>query len=125
MEQFNISFDEKNSLRLLDANEFEQSKKVSDQCEVLTSQIDTFQKHVDELVQLLSSQSTILENSKMLAIGQRNRIETETEMRRRKQAELQYLISQKKLELNRYKEYKESLKKMEMEQKNQLDRLRL
>ena len=118
-----ISFDDLNRLRILDSSEFKQTEEISEQCGNLVEQISSFQTHVKSLVEILSSQSEKIKTNKMLAIGQRNRIETETETRRRKQAELQYLISQKQKELNRYTEYKDSLVKMEQEQKQIIERL--
>ena len=124
-DNISISFDENNRLRLLDANEFQETRDISNQCNILVNHITNFQKQVDTVVDVLTTQAEKIENNKMLAIGQRNRVETETEMRRRKQAELQYLISQKQIELNRYIQYHNSLKKMETSQKQIIDRLQI
>lgn len=51
------------------------------------------------------------------AIGQRNRKDTETETRKRRQQELQFLISQKQSELQRLHDQYDSLIKVEQEQK--------
>ena len=57
------------------------------------------------------------------AIGARNVLESEAENRKRKQHELQYLIAQKQLEIQRCQEYHASLAKVEHEQKTTLERL--
>jgi intraflagellar transport protein 20 len=79
--------------------------------------------HVESLTEILQQQSTKIETNKMLAIGQRNRIETETETRRRKQAELQYLIAQKHAELQRIADYRQTLNKAANDQQAMIDRL--
>ena len=57
------------------------------------------------------------------AIGQRNLLESEAENRKRKQHELQYLIAQKQLEIQRCQEYYDSLVRVEQEQKATTDKL--
>ena len=57
------------------------------------------------------------------AIGARNVLESEAENRKRKQHELQYLIAQKQLEIQRCQEYFDSLVRVEHEQKATMDRL--
>lgn len=76
-----------------------------------------FSKTVGALTEILNTQSDKIETEKLRAIGQRNRKETESETRKRKQQELQFLIQQKQSELQRLHDQYESLLKIEQEQK--------
>lgn len=57
------------------------------------------------------------------AIGQRNRKDTESETRKRRQQELQFLIAQKQSELQRLHDQHDSLLKVEQEQKVLMEKL--
>ena len=118
-----ISFDDLNRIRILEADDFKQTEELADQCHSFVEKTSEFITTVDSLVNVLQTQSTKIENEKMLAIGQRNRIDTEVETRRRRQAELQYEISQRKAELQRAADYTASLLKVEQEQRLILERL--
>jgi intraflagellar transport protein 20 len=80
-------------------------------------EITVFSKTVGALTDILTSQSDKIEVEKLRAIGQRNRKDTETETRKRRQQELQFTISQKQSELQRLHDQYESLLKVEQEQK--------
>lgn len=81
------------------------------------SEIGTFSKTVGALTDILTSQSEKIETEKLRAIGQRTRKEAETETRKRRQQDLQFLIAQKQSELQRLHDQFESLQKVEQEQK--------
>jgi intraflagellar transport protein 20 len=83
----------------------------------LSAEIGTFSKTVGALTEILNSQSEKIETEKLRAIGQRTRKDAETETRKRRQQELQFLIAQKQSELQRLHDQFESLQKVEQEQK--------
>jgi len=87
------------------------------------TEIEHFSKIVQSLVTLLSEQSQKIERAKLQAIGQRNRIESETENRKRKQSELNFMTAQAQAELQRAVDEYESLVKVEKEQQAIIERL--
>jgi intraflagellar transport protein 20 len=66
-----------------------------------TAEISTFEKTVESLVDILSAQAEKIERQKLMAIGLRNKVESEAENRKRKQQEIVADINQKKIELDR------------------------
>jgi intraflagellar transport protein 20 len=87
------------------------------------SEIGTFSKTVGALTEILNTQSEKIEVEKLRAIGQRNRKDTETETRKRRQQELLFLIQQKQSELQRLHDQLDSLTKVEQEQKILIEKL--
>ena len=75
------------------------------------------------MVSILNGQSDRIEHEKLKAIGARNRLESELETRKRKTAELQFLLSQKQNELQRLADQYESLVKVEQEQRAIIEKL--
>lgn len=59
----------------------------------------------------------------MQAVGARNRIEGEADARKKKKQELQTLINEKKMELERLNAQYDSLTKVEVEQKTLIEKL--
>lgn len=117
-----ISFDDLNRIRILDAESSKQTEQLGEECVKFVEKIGLFTSSINSLVEVLTSQSNKIEKEKMLAIGQRNRIESETETRKRKQLEMQYLIAQKKQELQRLSTHYESLEKIENNQKLKIEK---
>jgi len=118
-----ISFDELNRIRILDPDHFKQTEGLAGECSAFSDKIGSFSKTVGALTEILTSQSEKIETEKLRAIGQRNRKDTEAETRKRRQQELQFLISQKQSELQRLHEQYESLVKVEQEQKILIEKL--
>lgn len=91
------------------------------QCSTFVDKVGSFGKTTQALVDVLKTQADKIERELMVscrsllrahccrlftvarfqAIGQRNRVETERESRKRRQQELQYLIAQRQTELQR------------------------
>lgn len=118
-----ISFDEQNQIRVLDAHKFQQVEELEKECGSFTSKCESFAKTVQTLVEVLDSQAARIEREKLKALGQRNKAEMETETRRRQQQQIRALISSKEQELERLTNYYTSLEKVEREQKSLIERL--
>jgi len=118
-----VSFDELNRVRLLNPKDFKDTETLAEECGHFVEKISTFTKTTQSLVDVLKAQSEKIEREKLLAIGQWNRIQSETELRKRRQQELQYLIAQKQAELQRLSDHHQSLVKVEAEQKAQIEKL--
>jgi len=118
-----ISFDDLNRIRLLDPEEFKQAEALADESTSFINKLGQFTKLTDALVEVLKTQSDKIEQEKLLAIGQRNRIEIEIDTRKRREQEAQSLIAQKQAELHRITEYYNSLLRVEQEQLLIIDKL--
>ena len=65
----------------------------------------------------------MIEAEKLKAIGLGNRIDSEQEVRKRKQVELQAMINEKKAELERLNTQHDSLVRVDAEQKALIEKL--
>ncbi|CAD7931108.1 unnamed protein product [Amoebophrya sp. A25] len=118
-----ITFDEKNHIRVLDPEKFKEMDQLASSAAEFQSQIASFQNTVQTLVEVLDTQAKRIEFEKLRAIGQRNMAEMESENRRRKQQQMRALIASKEAELARLQTHYLSLEKVEREQKAMIDRL--
>ncbi len=118
-----LTFDDLNRLRVFEPEFFKQTSELSSDSQFFTEKIGSFSQTVSELVKILNEEGEKIESEKLKAIGQRNRLETETESRKKKQSELQHEIKQKQIQIHRLNEYYQSLNKLEIEQKNQIETL--
>jgi intraflagellar transport protein 20 len=106
-----ISFDDMNKIRILEAEDFKQTEQLATDSARFVQNVELFTDNIQNLVKILEVQSKQIEREKMRAIGERNKIDAETENRRRQEAEMKYRAAQKQAELQRTLEYVESLKK--------------
>jgi len=118
-----ISFDDSNRIRILDAEHFKTTESLAEECTTFNDKIHTFSKTVTGLTEILNAQSEKIEVEKLRAIGQRTRKDAENETRKRRQGELAFAIAQKQAELQRLQEQYETLVKIEMEQKVLIEKL--
>lgn len=65
----------------------------------------------------------VIEAEKLKAIGLGNRVDSEREVRKRKQLELQAMINEKKAELERLSAQHDSLTNVELQQKALIEKL--
>ena len=87
------------------------------------TEIQSFSDTVNTLVGVLSKQADLIEREKLKAIGQRNLVEHERDVRKRKQQELRSIIAEKRAELERCRLQYECLLRVEAEQKELIEKL--
>lgn len=75
------------------------------------------------VVDNLSAQAEVIEKAKLKAIGQRNLVEGERDTRKRKAREVQALVDERNAELARLEAEYESLRQVEAEQKDFIEKL--
>uniref|UniRef100_A0A4W3IWM6 Intraflagellar transport 20 homolog (Chlamydomonas) n=2 Tax=Callorhinchus milii TaxID=7868 RepID=A0A4W3IWM6_CALMI len=85
------------------------------------SEIGQFQKIVGGLIEIVDQLAKEAENEKMKAIGARNLLKSVAKQREAQQQQLQALITEKKMQLERYRIEYESLSKVEAEQNEFID----
>ncbi|XP_040279441.1 intraflagellar transport protein 20 homolog [Bufo gargarizans] len=116
-----LHFDELNKLRILDPDVSQQTTELKEECREFVEKIDDFQKIVGGLIELVDQLAKETENEKMKAIGARNLLKSIAKQREAQQQQLQALIAEKKMQLERYRIEYEALCKVEAEQNEFID----
>ncbi|XP_054707605.1 intraflagellar transport protein 20 homolog [Uloborus diversus] len=111
-----LYFDDLNKIRVLDPDASQKTNALKEECKDYVNKISEFQTVVDGFLQISDSLAAEVEKEKLKAIGSRNLLKSITKQREAQQQQLQALIIEKKLQLERLKVQHESLKKEEMEQ---------
>ena len=97
----NITFDENNQNRVLQADKYRETENMKGECIDFLKKIMSFNDMVTTLIEVLDSQAQKIEDAKLKAVGARNKIEGEEDNRRKKEQELKTLINEKRLMLER------------------------
>lgn len=116
-----LHFDELNKLRVLDPEVTQQTTELKEECKDFVDKIGQFQKIVGGLIELVDQLAKEAENEKMKAIGARNLLKSIAKQREAQQQQLQALIAEKKMQLERYRVEYEALCKVEAEQNEFID----
>ncbi|KAL0480412.1 intraflagellar transport protein 20 [Acrasis kona] len=118
-----VTFDEDHNLRIFDAEKFKQSQLLHKKSVEFTDKIGQFEDLMKDVMSVLKVKGERIENEKLKAIGLRNRVKGEEEIRRSNVRDYQTLISEKHIELERHAAELESLSKIEQEQKKMIESL--
>jgi len=110
-------------IRILDPEKFKESEKLAEEAVQFTQRISSFSGMTKTLLADIGEQAKKIEKEKMVAIGIRSRMESEGEVRRRKEQALRAAISEKQSELARLRAQYESLVSVEQEQKVRMEKL--
>ncbi|XP_043853890.1 intraflagellar transport protein 20 homolog [Dromiciops gliroides] len=97
-----LHFDELNKQQLLDPEVKQQTIELKEECKDFVDKIGQFQKIVGGLIELVDQLAKEAENEKMKAIGARNLLKSIAKQRVAQQQQLQALIAEKKIQLERY-----------------------
>lgn len=123
MERPAISFDGEGKLRVLDAEIYKQTEELEKEARSFVSKVQEFNDTVHGIVDNLQQQAAKIEHEKLKAIGQRNLVDNERELRKRKIREVQALIDERNAELARLTAEYDALAKVELEQKDMIEKL--
>eukprot|EP00003_Mantamonas_plastica_P008002 TRINITY_DN168_c0_g1_i1.p1 TRINITY_DN168_c0_g1~~TRINITY_DN168_c0_g1_i1.p1 ORF type:complete len:143 (-),score=47.78 TRINITY_DN168_c0_g1_i1:587-970(-) len=118
-----ITLDDNYKIRVLDPQVFDDSVSLVESCEEFTEKIGKFNDITEDFVKIITEQAEKIEELKLKAIGQANRVHGEQERKKRLEAELTSEFQEKKIELDRLTTQYEALLKVEKEQNQTLDRL--
>ncbi|XP_078010928.1 intraflagellar transport protein 20 homolog isoform X2 [Phascolarctos cinereus] len=142
-----LHFDELNKLRVLDPEVTQQTIELKEECKdfvdtdpratvcslpqetsdgleqmvATPAEIGQFQKIVGGFIELVDQLAKEAENEKMKAIGARNLLKSIAKQREAQEQQLQALIAEKKMQLERYRVEYEALCKVEAEQNEFID----
>ncbi|GIY80051.1 intraflagellar transport protein 20 homolog [Caerostris darwini] len=125
LRKIGLYFDDLNKIRVLDPEASHKTSALREECKDYESKITEFQKVVDSFLQISETLSAEVEKEKLKAIGSRNLLKSITKQRETQQQQLQALIIEKKLQLERLKVQHESLRKEEMEQNELIEQFLL
>eukprot|EP01017_Pseudomicrothorax_dubius_P040728 TRINITY_DN6417_c0_g1_i8.p1 TRINITY_DN6417_c0_g1~~TRINITY_DN6417_c0_g1_i8.p1 ORF type:complete len:130 (-),score=47.18 TRINITY_DN6417_c0_g1_i8:137-526(-) len=123
VDRISISFDEENKIRVLEPDKFRDTDQLRKDSMDFMKKILAFDETIATLIEVLELQAKKIEIEKLRALGERNKVESEAENRKKKVIELNNLLAERKNELERYTLEYESLVKVEAEQKNLISKL--
>ncbi|XP_012272779.1 intraflagellar transport protein 20 homolog isoform X2 [Orussus abietinus] len=103
-------------------------RHLSGQCETTPKikyvyEISDFQKNSEEFIQLIDGLANEVEKERMRTIGARNLLRSITKQRDAQKQQIQALIIEKSMELERLRIQFDSLKKIELEQLETIEHL--
>ncbi|XP_076334167.1 intraflagellar transport 20 isoform X1 [Tachypleus tridentatus] len=120
-----LYFDELNKIRILDPAVAQETNELKEECKEFVDKIAEFQKIVDGFIQIVDNLEKEVEKAKVKALGSRNQLKSVTKQRESQQQQLQVLILEKKIQLERLRIQYESLKKEEADQNELIEQFLL
>ncbi|KAJ0022503.1 hypothetical protein NQD34_009993, partial [Periophthalmus magnuspinnatus] len=117
----NLYFDELGKLRVLEPEVSHSTTELKEECKDFVDKIAQFQKMVGGLIDLVGELAKETETEKLKAIGARNLLKSVAKQREAQQQQLQALITEKKMQLERSRVEYEALSKVESEQNEFID----
>ncbi|KAG7209100.1 hypothetical protein KM043_015246 [Ampulex compressa] len=121
--KYGIYIDDLCKIRVLEPEVAVQTDKLKEECQGFVSKITEFQMNSDEFIKIMDSLANEVEREKMKTIGARNLLRSVAKQRDAQKQQIQALILEKSLELERLRIQYESLKKIEMEQTEIIENL--
>ncbi|XP_033924785.1 intraflagellar transport protein 20 homolog [Melopsittacus undulatus] len=116
-----LHLDELHKLRVLQPEAAQQTAQLREECGAFLGKIAEFQKIVGSLIELVDQLAKATESEKMKAIGARNLLTSIAKQREAQEQQLQALIAEKKMQLQRYQAEYETLCKIEADQNEFID----
>ncbi|XP_062512397.1 intraflagellar transport protein 20 homolog [Corticium candelabrum] len=123
--QGDLHFDELSKVRLMSGDLSARTQEMKDECKEFVDKMGTFQNLAGGFIGTVDKLSNAVEAEKLKAIGSRNLLKSIEKQRQSDQQQLQALITEKKLQLERYRIEYESLLKCEAEQKEFIEQFML
>ncbi|XP_034337829.1 intraflagellar transport protein 20 homolog [Crassostrea angulata] len=111
-----LHFDELNKIRVLEPDVAQQTVELKEECKEFVDKIGDFQKIVGSFIEVVDNVSKEVEKEKMKALGSRNLLKSIAKQREAQQQQLQALITERKMQLERLRIQYEALQKEENEQ---------
>ncbi|KAJ8967542.1 hypothetical protein NQ314_002857 [Rhamnusium bicolor] len=121
--QSGIFFDEVDKICILEPEVSKLTNDLKEECQIYTEKIDEFQKIANKFITMVEVLGKEVEKQKIKAIGARNILQSMEKQKENNQQQLQALITEKSMELERLKIQLNSLQKMEMEQNEVINQL--
>ncbi|CAF0833717.1 unnamed protein product [Adineta ricciae] len=117
---FGLFIDSENRIRLIDPERITDSNQLRDDCKDFTENVFEFKKLVDTLIERTEEYSKQVEAVRLKAIGAKNLMKSAAKHRKFEKQQLQSLIKEKMIELDRLRVEYESLQKIDHGQSEQM-----
>ncbi|XP_072747779.1 intraflagellar transport protein 20 homolog [Anoplolepis gracilipes] len=121
--KYGIYIDDFSKILILEPEAANQSNKLKDECQNFVSKITEFEKNSDDFIKILDDLGKEVEKEKMKTIGARNVLRSIAKEREAQKQQMQALILEKSMELERLRVQYDSLKKIAMEQLETIEHL--
>ncbi|XP_044261122.1 intraflagellar transport protein 20 homolog [Tribolium madens] len=118
-----IYFNEVDKVCILEPEISKQTNDLKEICQNYVERLDEFQKIANKFIEMVDQLGREVENQKIKAIGARNILQSMEKQKETNQQQLQALIAEKSIELERLKIQLNSLQKTEMEQNEIINEL--
>ncbi|EFA09915.1 intraflagellar transport protein 20 homolog [Tribolium castaneum] len=118
-----IYFDEVDKVCILEPEISKQTNDLKETCQNYVERMDEFQKIANKFIEMVDQLGKEVENQKIKAIGARNILQSMEKQKETNQQQLQAVIAEKSIELERLKIQLNSLQKTEMEQNEIINEL--
>ncbi|XP_064392861.1 intraflagellar transport protein 20 homolog [Halichondria panicea] len=109
-------YDELSKIRVIEPKIATDTEELKDECKEFVDKISEFQGLVGSFIGMVDGLAKQVEREKMKAIGSRNHLKSIAKERDSQKQQLQALIAEKKMQLERYRIQYESLLQVEKEQ---------
>ncbi|XP_033224542.1 intraflagellar transport protein 20 homolog B isoform X2 [Belonocnema kinseyi] len=121
--KYGLYIDDLSKIRVLDPEVVNQASKLQEECQTFVTKITEFKRSTDEFVQIMDNMAEQVEKEKMKVVGARNLLRSVAKERDGQKQQMQALIMEKTMELERLRIQYDSLKKIEMEQLETIEHL--
>ncbi|KAK3782952.1 hypothetical protein RRG08_065863 [Elysia crispata] len=118
-----LHFDELNKIRVLEPDVAQQTKELKEECKEFVDKIGDFQKIVGTFIEMVDTVAKEVEKEKMKAIGARNMLKSIAKQREAEQQQLQALITEKRMQMERLRIQHDALLKEEASQNEFIEQL--
>ncbi|KAL3278310.1 hypothetical protein HHI36_013643 [Cryptolaemus montrouzieri] len=123
LSKYGIFFDEVDRVCILEPEIAKQTNDLKEECRIYTEKIEEFQRIGTKFISMVDQLGKEVENEKIKAIGARNILQSMEKEKENHHQQLQALITEKSMELERLKIQLTSLQKTEMEQMDLINQL--
>ncbi|RLU27649.1 hypothetical protein DMN91_001453 [Ooceraea biroi] len=121
--KYGLYIDDLSKIRVLEPEAANQTNKLKEECQNFVSKITDFEKNSDEFIKILDTLGKEVEKEKMKTIGARNLLRSIAKEREAQKQQMQALILEKSVELERLRVQYESFKKIQIEQLETIEHL--
>ncbi|KAL7292985.1 intraflagellar transport protein 20 homolog [Trichogramma pretiosum] len=123
LKKYGLHIDDLAKVRLLEPEVASQTDKLREECQSFVTKIGDFHKAAEEFIKIMSNLADEVERERMRSIGIKNLLYTVTKEHEAEKQQLEALVVEKSMELERLRVQYESLKKIEMEQLETIEHL--
>ncbi|XP_043272284.1 intraflagellar transport protein 20 homolog B [Venturia canescens] len=123
LSKYGLCIDEMCKIRLVDPLVARQSDKLRSECDKFVENITEFETNTNNFIRIMEGLGQDVEREKMKTIGARNLLRSVAKQRESHKQQMQALILEKSMQLERLRVHFDSLKKIEEQQLETIEHL--